>query len=88
MAELDDSRRLYVVCFVCRKPTTSHVVKGLTSQHGPGGWARICVTCAIWHDLDGVLLAAPSDEPLAELWYTHQKRKNSETDREIPPTIY
>ncbi len=63
-------------CFVCRAPTGAQVIRGLRSRKGPGGWARICVPCAIRFDLDGVLLSTSSDRSLAELWYAHRRGKD------------
>ncbi len=46
-------RNPLVCCFLCRCPAPAHVIRSLQSERGPGGWARVCVTCAIRHDLDG-----------------------------------
>ena len=64
-------------CFVCRNEARAHIVRGLRSSRGPGGWGRICVPCAVKHDLDGVLLSPPSSDATEE-WLAHQKEKNSE----------
>ncbi len=67
-----------MTCFMCRVVATAHVVRGLRSQRGPGGWARICIPCAIRHNLNGVLLAPPSERSLVELWIAHRNERNSE----------
>ena len=67
-----------MICFVCRGVATAHIIRGLNSQKGPGGWGRICVPCAIRHDLDGELLSPPGDAGLAELWLAHRSNKDSQ----------
>lgn len=65
-------------CFICRQPTTAQVIRKIRSASGPGGWGRICVPCAIHHDLDGVLLAPPEAKMLVELWRTHLRVRGAE----------
>ncbi len=65
-------------CFLCRKDATPHIIRALHTTKGPRGWARICIPCAIKHDLNGVLLSSPSGRELAEEWREHQRRKNRE----------
>jgi hypothetical protein len=66
-----------MTCFVCRKPTTAHIIKALQSSEGPKGWGRICIPCAIAHDLDGVLLATPGDAALANAWIAHRRQRDA-----------
>lgn len=60
-------------CFLCGEPASAHVIRSLKSTKGPRGWARLCVPCAIRHDIDGALLAGPLDRELAERWRAHRK---------------
>jgi len=64
-------------CYVCRQAAHAHVIRRLRASQGPGGWARVCVPCAIKHDLDGQLLAGPNDGELARQWLEHQARKRA-----------
>ncbi len=64
-------------CFVCRNQTTAHIIKALHSTKGPKGWGRICIPCAIEHDLDGVLLATPNDAALANAWIAHRRERDA-----------
>ncbi len=66
-----------VSCFLCRLPASAHVIRSLHSESGPGGWARLCVPCAIKHDLDGVLLSPPSGRAHAEQWRAHRRERDS-----------
>ena len=64
-------------CFVCRQAVQAHVIRRLRAGTGTAGWARVCVPCAMKHDLDGQLLAGPQDGPLARQWLEHQARKRA-----------
>lgn len=62
-------------CFVCRKPVAAHVIRALKNANGSVGWGRVCLPCALEHNLGGVLYL-PSD--VADEWFTPQKRNGEE----------
>lgn len=64
-------------CFVCRHAARPQIVRGLRATRGPGGWARVCVPCAIRFDLDGQLLAGPGDQELVQRWLAHRSRNRT-----------
>ena len=64
-------------CFVCRNTAKPHVIKGLRSPTRTAGWARLCVPCAIKHELDGQLLAGPDDADVARQWLEYRAKKNT-----------
>ena len=65
-------------CFLCGEPTRAQIIRSLQSAKGPRGWARLCIQCAIEHDVDGTLLARPIDAELAKRWEAHRREKDSE----------
>lgn len=62
-------------CFLCGGLAKPEVIRSLRSTWGPRGWARVCVPCAIRHEIDGALLAGPLDGDLAERWHAHRSDK-------------
>jgi hypothetical protein len=69
-------------CFLCRHEASPHIIRALHSRKGPHGWARVCIPCAIKHDLNGVLLSSPHGREMADKWRAHQQRKHREADEE------
>ncbi len=57
-------------CFVCRKSVTAHIIRALKNTDGAVGWGRVCLPCALEHNLGGVLYL-PSN--VADEWFTSQK---------------
>ena len=57
-------------CYVCRKPVTAHIIRALkNTDEGAVGWGRVCLPCALEHNLGGVLYL-PSE--VADEWFTPQ----------------
>lgn len=61
-----------MMCFLCGGPARPQVIRTLSSSWGPRGWARVCVPCAIAHEIEGVLLAGPRDREMADRWRAHR----------------
>ncbi len=62
-------------CFVCLKQVSAHIIRALKSSDGAVGWGRVCLPCALEHNLGGVLYL-PSG--VANEWFTPQKPKGDE----------
>ena len=67
-----------MTCFVCRKPVTAHVIRALKNLDGAVGWGRVCLPCALKHNLGGVLYL-PSN--IADEWFTPQRPESDEPSR-------
>ncbi len=64
-------------CYLCRANVTAHIIRPLQAAEGPRGWTRLCIPCAMRHDMDGLLFARHEDGALAQLWQEHRRGRES-----------